>query len=147
MSLNRSPKLYQVSLVQARELRKRPTPSEKRLWHALRSRRLGAGWKFLRQRPIPVELDGKETYAIADFYCAEAKLVVEVDGPVHEGLKEQDAKRDKALRERGYGIMRVSVEDVDRRMPEVLARLTHEIQCRIDTLGSYGSKVRVRQEW
>ncbi|HZL42250.1 MAG TPA: DUF559 domain-containing protein [Verrucomicrobiae bacterium] len=74
----------------ARALRKRATWAEKRLWRLLRSRRL-AGYKFRRQHP--------DSRHILDFYCIEAKLVVELDGIGH-GLPsrmEMDKKRDAAL--------------------------------------------------
>jgi len=52
----------------ARALRRRMTDAERRLWHALRDRRLG-GWKFRRQHPI-------EGYVV-EFCCLEACLIVE----------------------------------------------------------------------
>ncbi|MBS1555521.1 MAG: NTP transferase domain-containing protein [Bacteroidetes bacterium] len=64
----------------ARELRKSQTPAEKLLWANLRNRKL-EGYKFIRQHPIPFNYSGEqEQFYIADFYCAEKKLVVEVDG-------------------------------------------------------------------
>jgi very-short-patch-repair endonuclease len=58
----------------ARELRKSSTPAEQLLWQALRNRNLG-DHKFRRQHPIGPY--------IADFFCAEVGLVVEVDGGSH----------------------------------------------------------------
>ncbi|MHB0858108.1 MAG: endonuclease domain-containing protein [Anaerolineae bacterium] len=58
----------------AEVLRKQSTPAEALLWQNLRGRRL-AGAKFRRQHPIGPY--------VADFYCAEQHLVVELDGPVH----------------------------------------------------------------
>ena len=58
----------------AREMRRNATPAEKVLWAELRDRRL-AGLKFYRQDVIGP--------FIADFYCASARLVVEVDGDIH----------------------------------------------------------------
>ena len=55
----------------ARELRKELTPTEKRLWYHLRGRRFN-GFKFRRQTPI--------LGYIADFYCAELRLIIELDG-------------------------------------------------------------------
>lgn len=71
----------------ARNLRRRQTPSEAILWELLRGRRL-AGKKFLRQHPIRFGWYGETRFFIADFYCAEAKLVVELDGPIHEFQQE-----------------------------------------------------------
>ena len=90
----------------AKELRQPLTPSEQRLWSALRNRQL-AGLKFRRQHPIH--------RAIADFCCAELKFIVEVDGPIHN-RKEQashDQVRDAWLREQGYTILRLTNEDID----------------------------------
>jgi very-short-patch-repair endonuclease len=60
---------------QARELRQELTPAEKVLWQALRDKQL-AGFKFRRQHPID--------RFIADFYCAACKLIVELDGGIHD---------------------------------------------------------------
>jgi very-short-patch-repair endonuclease len=64
-------KLYQYG----RELRQSSTKAEKILWEYLRNRNLD-GWKFRRQHPVDK--------FIADFYCHEKKLVVELDGAVHD---------------------------------------------------------------
>jgi very-short-patch-repair endonuclease len=58
----------------ARVMRHEPTDGERRLWSRLRDRRLN-GYKFRRQVPI-------EGF-IVDFYCMEAKLIVEIDGSQH----------------------------------------------------------------
>jgi len=68
----------------ARELRRNATDSEKILWEHLRNRRL-SGYKFLRQHPIIYKADFKGlNYFLADFYCYEKKVVIELDGPIHE---------------------------------------------------------------
>jgi very-short-patch-repair endonuclease len=59
----------------AKEMRRAPTRSENRLWSWLRDRRFD-GYKFRRQYPI-----GRY---VLDFYCAELKLAIEVDGRHHE---------------------------------------------------------------
>lgn len=68
----------------ARELRRDMTSAEKKLWEALRKRRLN-GLKFRRQHPV--------AQFILDFYCVERQLAVEVDGGVHATLEQ--AARDK----------------------------------------------------
>ena len=69
--------------VLARSLRQEATSPEQLLWAMLRNRRLG-GWKFLRQHPlIHTAVLGREYHFIADFYCAAARSVVEVDGGIH----------------------------------------------------------------
>ena len=68
----------------ARELRAEQNTFEAILWQRLRNGKL-KGYKFRRQHPI-----GKY---VVDFYCAEASLVIELDGPTHLGREDQDAFR------------------------------------------------------
>jgi len=69
----------------ARELRKKQTESETIFWELVR-RKQCVGKKFYRQYPIVFEYEKKGNYRffIADFYCRVAKLVVEIDGGIHE---------------------------------------------------------------
>ena len=85
----------------ARELRRAQTIAEKHAWYLLRDRRT-TGLKFRRQ----VAIDD----FIVDFYCDELKLVIEIDGDVHErdAPKKRDEIRDKRLTELGYRILRFS---------------------------------------
>jgi very-short-patch-repair endonuclease len=87
------------------------TPSEKRLWAQLRARRLG-GYKFRRQHAL-----GR---FIVDFCCTKAKLVVEVDGPIHSDRKEYDAERTQVLQAFGYRVLRYSNKQVDDELDIVL---------------------------
>src|SRR3954470_675154 len=87
----------------ARHLRRELTVPGRHLWYALRDRRL-QGWKFRRQVPVGG--------FVVDFYCDEARLIVEVDGCSHDDRGEADRMREKALIERGYRVLRVSNEDV-----------------------------------
>jgi very-short-patch-repair endonuclease len=83
----------------AKRLRRNQTSLEDLVWRELRDRRLGI-WKFRRQAPI-------EGY-IADFACMAARLIVEVDGPVHMEPEQRlkDAERDAALRRLGFRVLR-----------------------------------------
>ncbi len=84
----------------ARDLRKTANSPERYLWQLLRNRQR-QGMKFRRQHPL-----GPYT---ADFYCDEAKLVVELDGEPHhtpEG-KGKDAARDAWMRSQGIEVLRV----------------------------------------
>ena len=94
---------YKTDLV--RDLRKRQTWSEAALWERLRGRKL-LGLKFRRQRPL-------ERY-IADFCCDEIRLIVEIDGGIHEQpeQRESDRERENFLRALGFTILRVSADDV-----------------------------------
>jgi very-short-patch-repair endonuclease len=129
MALNRSPQLLEVSLRYAKRLRRCQTATEQRLWQKLRGRKLG-GWKFVRQRPILVDLEDVGTFVVADFYCAAAKLIVEVDGSVHESQRHADEVRDQALAKRGYTVMRIAAEDVSGHLPQVLQRIDSEVRSR-----------------
>jgi type I restriction enzyme M protein len=89
----------------ARELRKQQTSAEEVMWAMLHDRQF-MGLKFRRQHQIG-------NY-IADFYCDEQKLVIELDGPIHESAQQQkhDAKRDAYLTSLGNRVVRIKNEDV-----------------------------------
>ena len=89
----------------ARSLRKRETSSEEKLWLALRNRQLD-GWKFKRQAP--------RGPFITDFYCAEAQLVIEVDGSQHQESRNQirDAERSRFLESEGLRVLRFTNSDI-----------------------------------
>jgi leucyl-tRNA synthetase len=92
----------------ARWLRKNQTESEKKLWQELRNRKL-AGLKFYRQHVIRYN----EGIFIADFYCHEKKLVIEVDGKIHLKKKEEDSIRDDIVKEMGMKVLRFKNEELD----------------------------------
>ncbi|MCC6158978.1 MAG: DUF559 domain-containing protein [Deltaproteobacteria bacterium] len=98
----------------AREFRKNPTDTEDVLWQALRDRQLG-GRKFRRQHPV----DGY----IVDFYCHEARLAVEVDGPIHDGQQEHDELRQEAIEKHGIRFVRLKSEDVELRLTDCLREI------------------------
>ncbi|SFP17603.1 Very-short-patch-repair endonuclease [Mesorhizobium sp. NFR06] len=76
----------------ARAMRREPTEAEGRLWHELRGRRLDK-IKFRRQVPI--------RRFVADFVCAEARLIVEIDGSQH-AKQRRDQERDAELKARDF---------------------------------------------
>lgn len=99
----------------ARSLRKKPSRAERALWNLFRNR--GVDAKFRRQHPIP-------PYT-ADFACAEAKLIVEVDGLSH-GVDEQiehDETRTQFLRASGWCVLRLPEADVLSDPRGVVARI------------------------
>jgi very-short-patch-repair endonuclease len=87
----------------ARELRRKATAAETKLWSFLRGRQLG-GYKFNRQEPIGPYF--------ADFACRKGKLVIEIDGPSHDapGAQAYDAKRTEFLESQGYCVLRFTNE-------------------------------------
>jgi very-short-patch-repair endonuclease len=96
----------------ARHSRGEPTNAERKLWHALRAHRL-AGLSFRRQSPCGP--------FIADFLCAEVRLIVEVDGATHSSDEEVacDKRRDAWFAANGYRVLRVTNEDVYRNLDGV----------------------------
>ena len=70
-----------------RRLRRNQTESEEIFWQQIRNRKIN-NLKFLRQHPfIYKAVNFKLYYFIADFYCAEKKIIIELDGKIHEGQK------------------------------------------------------------
>ena len=100
----------------ARKLRGRMTPAEKLLWAELRNRKL-AGLKFLRQHPI-------RRYVV-DFYCHELRLIVELEGKIHDDTiqKKFDDARFDELDSLGYQILRVKNEEVLEDIQGVLKKI------------------------
>jgi|WetSurMetagenome_2_1015567.scaffolds.fasta_scaffold00047_9 very-short-patch-repair endonuclease len=105
-------KAYKGILLLARNLRNNQTPSEKLLWELLRNRKM-AGHKFLRQHPVFYRIDRNWVdFFIADFYCSELKLIIELDGPVHLATKDYDSDRDAKLNSRGIAVLRIKNEEL-----------------------------------
>jgi very-short-patch-repair endonuclease len=100
----------------ARNLRKVLTNAEELLWQELRNRKL-QGLKFRRQHPI--------SHYIADFYCAEKQLVIEVDGSIHNSkeAKEYDEARTRDLASMGIHVLRFTNDEVEKGIPSVLDRI------------------------
>jgi very-short-patch-repair endonuclease len=96
----------------ARGLRRELTEAERKLWYRLRAHRL-AGLSFRRQAPCGP--------FIADFFCAGAKLVIEVDGATHSTDDEiaYDARRDAWFAANGYRVLRLTNDEVYRNLDGV----------------------------
>jgi len=106
----------------SRKFRKNPTPEKLILWQYLRKRKR-KGKKFLRQYPVIYENMGTEYFFfIADCYCATEKLIIELDGPVHDRQKERDIRRDEILIQEGYRILRIKNEEL-KNMEKVLQKI------------------------
>ena len=104
-------------LQRAKELRHEMTPAEKILWQELRGNKLGV--HFRRQQVI--------AGFIVDFYCHKAGLVVEVDGDIHDLQQEEDARRERVLREMGLGIVRFGNEEVVRDLSAAVVKMRESI--------------------
>ena len=89
----------------ARELRKRQTPAEKLFWNNVKNRNF-RNLKFTRQFPLSYKLmDNNLNWFIADFHCHELKLIVELDGEIHNSRQEYDKDRDEILEVLGFKIV------------------------------------------
>jgi very-short-patch-repair endonuclease len=100
----------------AKNLRKNMTHAEMILWNYLRT---GInGLKFRRKHPIGIY--------VADFYCHKVKLIIEVDGSIHDKkeIKEYDIKREKDLINDGYTVIRFSNKQVVTEIEFVLSTIT-----------------------
>ncbi|MGY6528781.1 MAG: type ISP restriction/modification enzyme [Cyanobacterium sp.] len=106
-------KIPRELLEKARQLRAKQTPTEVILWECLRRNRL-FNFKFRRQHNIGS--------FIVDFYCHSAKLVIEVDGKIHEKSeqKDKDKNRDEWLKSQGLKVLRITNEMVINNLEETL---------------------------
>jgi very-short-patch-repair endonuclease len=100
-------------------MRREPTPAEQKLWQKLRHKQL-LGFKFRRQHVID--------RFIVDFYCREARLVVEVDGEVHQYTQQEDAIRQEFLESLGLRVVRLRNEDVLNSIDGVLEEIIGWLQ-------------------
>jgi very-short-patch-repair endonuclease len=93
------------------------TLPERLLWREIRDRRLGP--RFRRQVPM-------EPYVV-DFYCPQARLIMEVDGEFHGERQVEDARRNARLESRGYRVIRFQATEILVDLEGVLERLLIEI--------------------
>ena len=107
-------------IMRARELRRKMTPSESTLWQRLRKKQI-EGAIFRRQHPINIY--------IADFYCHEHKLVIEVDGEIHDVpiAKERDEGRTAELERLGLRVIRFKNYHILHQMEDVIETIRQNI--------------------
>ncbi len=118
MNNRQNPKLIN----NARLLRRNMTKEERHLWY-----------DFLKGLPITVNRQKVIGNFIVDFYCAQAKLVIELDGSQHYADKglEKDALRDAYLAELGVKVLRYSNADVNQQFARVCEDILHNLSVRI----------------
>ncbi len=99
-------------------LRRNMTPEEKHLWY-----------DFLKKLPCTVHRQKVLDSYVVDFYIAEAKLIVELDGSGHEALiqKQADQIRDYRLEQQGFKILRFSNIDIEKRFSFVCETINEKI--------------------
>ena len=114
-------KNYQM-LECARELRRDMTPQERKLWY-----------RFLRRYPVKIYKQRIIESFVVDFYCAAAKLVIEIDGAQHytEQGKQYDEERSKILEKYDLLVLRFSNAEVNKSFDSVCERIDHTIQQRL----------------
>lgn len=114
----------------ARDLRKNMTPAEKKLWEYIR--RDISGFRFLRQKPLYVFTEdlGQDRFIIPDFYCYEKKLVLEIDGNIHDicDVYNLDREKEKLLSAQGIEVMRITnkeiLTDIEKVMQKIITKLS-----------------------
>ena len=110
----------------ARRLRREQTEWEHNLWTRLRRRQLN-GFKFRRQHPIGP--------FFADFFCPEAKLVVEIDGSQHADELALDKNRTEFLRDAGYRVLRFWNHEIRAEIDAVVQRIGDALENRAQPEG------------
>ena len=108
----------------AKVLRQRSTKAEKHLWQMIRNRQL-MGFKFRRQHPLK--------YFIADFYCHEVLLVIELDGSIHEleNIKQYDQLREAIITELGITVLRFNNDEIFTEVHHVIEKIeAHLMKCK-----------------
>ena len=114
MNRTNNPKLRK----NAQKLRREMTKEERRLWYG-----------FLKQLPVTVNRQKVIGHFIVDFYCASAKLAIELDGSQHyedEGAS-ADRERDLTLKRLGISVVRYSNDDINRNFDGVCADLLRRL--------------------
>ena len=117
-----SPLLFEL----AKDLRRNMTDAEMILWGYLKA---GIkGYKFRRQHPIGIY--------IADFYCHKPKLIIEVDGKIHDQpeILKYDEQREQTLKELGYGIIRFKNEEVFADVQSILNKINSTVEADLQKL-------------
>ena len=104
-----------MTVYQARQLRRRPSPSEVRLWRVLRQR--PDGLQFRRQHPFGP--------FVFDFFCRAAGVAIEVDGLSHDlgDNAVRDLRHDKWASEQGVETIRIAAEDIRTNLDGVVAHI------------------------
>jgi cyclase len=103
----------------AKDLRNRSTPAEEVLWGYLKIK--PHGFKFRRQHPYSIY--------ILDFYCHALKLVIEVDGSIHnlKEVKNNDQQRQHLLEKDGLIVLRLTNEEILTELEKVIRKIEHQI--------------------
>ncbi len=100
------------------------TISEKLLWERLKLKQI-CGVRSRRQHPID--------FFIADFYCHEARLVIEIDGQIHDQQKEYDDGRSAEMEKYYIKVIRLTNSEVENNIEDVVKRIEYEVNRRMES--------------
>ena len=100
-------------------MRREPTIAENKLWQFIRDRKVKEA-RFGRQHTV-------ERF-IVDFACVELKLIIEVDGEIHEYTKEENAIRQSYLESAGFKVLRFSDKEIMDEVKSVIKRISITIK-------------------
>ena len=116
----KNPKMLET----ARDLRRNMTPQERKLWYG-----------FLKDYPVKIYKQRIIESFVVDFYCASARLVIEIDGQVHQinDRSVHDAARDERLQAYGLEVFRISNEQIESHFQAVCSQIAAVIQNRIQS--------------
>ncbi|MFA6474983.1 MAG: DUF559 domain-containing protein [Patescibacteria group bacterium] len=101
----------------ARKLRNNPTQAEVVLWNRLKEKQLGC--KFRQQYPL--------FQFIVDFYCSSHRLIIEVDGLIHEQQRDYDQLRDQIMMRHGYSVMRFANAEIMNDLDKVIDKIKEKL--------------------
>jgi very-short-patch-repair endonuclease len=113
-----NPELWEKLKPIADEKRHNPTEAENELWKRIRKHQL-QGLKFRRQHSLGP--------FIVDFYCKDAKLVIEVDGPIHQRQVKEDAIRQGYLESLKLKVIRFTNDMVMNDITEVMKQIENSL--------------------
>ena len=100
------------------------TTHEKLLWERLKLKQI-CGVRFRRQHPID--------FFIADFYCHEARLVVEIDGEIHNHQREYDDGRSAEMERYFIKVIRFTNSEIEKNIKDVVKRIENEVTGRMES--------------
>ena len=100
-------------------MKKEPTKAEALLWEGVKGKKLD-GIKFRRQHPLD--------RFIVDFFATEYRLIIEIDGPIHDKTKEEDQARQAHLDRMGYRFNRFPNDEVIENIEKVLGRISESMK-------------------
>ena len=127
MSINSKAALRFIAKQLCRDLRKNATHSEKIIWDLVRNRKIN-NFKINRQFPIFYDLNGIEKFYIADFYCHQKKLVIEIDGAYHERQKKYDELRTEIINLLGIKVIRFTNDLVENNLSSTKKSILKHLQ-------------------